>query len=276
MAAEIPFRAQFDTYLKAFFDSLDLLFSTESAKEYYIPARRFGYLLVRIRNRYKDPTLDLKWAKPKIRKMIDAHLETLGINSKIPPVSLLSDKFLKEVGKVGKNPKSKASEMEHAIRRHIKVNLDKDPGLYKRFLERMEEILERYKGNWDQIVEEFEGMRDDMAKGRKGENEESGLTEQELPFYDLVLLNAYEDDTIEESEKEAVKIIVANLVDVLQDAINKPNFWKGRESEIRKLQGEIDDLLDFSGIEALSSIHAKLSTEILNLAKKRHQELIEE
>ena len=32
----------------------------------------------------------------------------------------------------------------------------------------MEEILERYKGNWDQIVEEFEGMRDDMAKGRKG------------------------------------------------------------------------------------------------------------
>ena len=276
MAAEIPFRAQFDTYLKAFFDSLDLLFNTESAKEYYIPARRFGYLLVRIRNRYKDPTLDLKWAKPKIRKMIDAHLETLGINSKIPPVSLLSDKFLKEVGNVGKNPKSKASEMEHAIRRHIKVNLDKDPGLYKRFLERMEEILERYKGNWDQIVEEFEGMRADMAKGRKGENEESGLTEQELPFYDLVLLNAYEDDAIEESEKEAVKIIVANLVDVLQDAINKPNFWKGRESEIRKLQGEIDDLLDFSGIEALSSIHAKLSTEILNLAKRRHQELIEE
>jgi type I restriction enzyme R subunit len=273
MAAEIPFRAQFDTYLKAFFDSLDLLFNTESAKEYYIPARRFGYLLVRIRNRYKDPTLDLKWAKPKIRKMIDAHLETLGINSKIPPVSLLSDKFLKEVGNVGKNPKSKASEMEHAIRRHIKVNLDKDPGLYKRFLERMEEILERYKGNWDQIVEEFEGMRDDMAKGRKGGNEESGLTEQELPFYDLVLLNAYEDDTIEESEKEAVKIIVANLVDVLQDAINKPNFWKGRESEIRKLQGEIDDLLDFSGVEALSSIHAKLSTEILSLAKRRHEEL---
>ena len=102
------------------------------------------------------------------------------------------------------------------------------------------------------------------------------MTEQELPFYDLVLLNAYEDDTIEESEKEAVKIIVANLVDVLQDAINKPNFWKGRESEIRKLQGEIDDLLDFSGIEALSSIHVKLSTEILNLAKRRHQELIEE
>ena len=53
--------------------------------------------------------------------MIDTHLEALGINSKIPPVSLLSDKFLKEVGNVGKNPKSKASEMEHASEKHIKL-----------------------------------------------------------------------------------------------------------------------------------------------------------
>jgi type I restriction enzyme R subunit len=276
MAVEIPFRAQFDTYLKAFFDSLDLLFNTDVAKRYYIPAKRFGYLLVRIRNRYKDPTMDLKWAKPKIRKMIDAHLETLGINSKVPPVSLLSEDFIKEVNKVGKNTKSKASEMEHAIRRHIKVNMDKDPGLYKRFLKRMEEILERYKGNWDQIVEEFDAMRGDLEKGRKGEDEEFGLNEQELPFYDIILLNAYEAHSIEESEKEVVKTLVSDLVHLLQDAINKPNFWKGRDSEIRKLQGDVDDLLDFSGIEAISSINAKLSIEIMSLAKRRHQELLSE
>ena len=77
LAEQIPFRAQFDTYLKAFFDSLDLLFNTEAAKQYYIPAKRFGYLLMRIRNRYKDPTMDLKWAKPKVRKIIDKYLETV-------------------------------------------------------------------------------------------------------------------------------------------------------------------------------------------------------
>lgn len=276
MAAEIPFRAQFDTYLQAFFDSLDLLFNTDAAKRFYIPAKRFGYLLVRIRNRYKDPTMDLKWAKPKIRKMIDAHLETLGIDSKIPPVSLLSKEFLKEVDKFGKNSKSKASEMEHAIRRHIKVNMEKDPGLYKRFLKRIEELLERYKGNWDQIVEEFEKVRDDLEKGRKGDNEEYGLNEQQLPFYDLLILNAYEGIEIDNQEKEAVKLLIVELVDMLQDAINKPNFWKGRESEIRKLEGEIDDLLDFSGIVVLSDRHARLSIEIMNLAKRRHKELTTE
>src|SRR5690606_20737816 len=159
LAESIPFRAQFDTYLKAFFDSLDLLFNSEAARKYYIPAKRFGYLLVRIKNRYKDPSMDLKWAKPKVRKMIDAHLETLGIDSRVAPISLLSKDFAKEVNKLGKNSKSKASEMEHAIRRHIKVNINKDPVLYKRFLKRMEEILERYQGNWDAIVEEFEKVR---------------------------------------------------------------------------------------------------------------------
>ncbi|WP_430937268.1 type I restriction endonuclease subunit R [Saccharicrinis sp. 156] len=273
LASDILFRAQFDTYLKAFFDSLDLLFNTDTAKEYYIPAKRFGYLLIRMRNRYKDATLDLKWAKAKVRKMIDKYLETLSINSKIPPVSLLSDDFPKEVDKFGKNSKSKASEMEHAIRRHIKVNMEKDPGLYKRFLQRMEEILERYKGNWDTIVEEFDRMRDDLAKGRQEEAKESGLTEQQLPFYDIIIMNAFGDDKISDEDKEAVKRLVSEVVELLKDAISKPNFWKSRDSEIRKLQGELDDMLDFFEVDAISDKHAKISIEVMNLAKLRHQEL---
>ena len=274
LAESIPFRAQFDTYIKAFFDSLDLLFNSEAARKYYIPAKRFGYLLVRIKNRYKDPSMDLKWAKPKVRKMIDAHLETLGINSRIAPISLLSKDFAKEVGKLGKNSKSKASEMEHAIRRHIKVNINKDPALYKRFLKRMEEIIERYKGNWDAIVEEFEKVREDLAKGRQGENEEEGLDEQELPFYDFIIFSAFKDEDVTEEEKEALKELTIELVNLLQDAINKPNFWGGRPAEIRKLQGEVEDLISFNDLDKVSKLHAKLSVELMNLAKRRHQELI--
>lgn len=272
LAEEIPFRAQFDTYLKAFFDSLDLLFNTESAKQYYIPAKRFGYLLIRIRNRYKDPTMDLKWAKPKIRKIIDKYLETIGINSKIPPVSLLSEDFQKEINKAG-STKSKASEMEHAIRRHIKVNLDKDPAFYIRFIERINQIMERYKGNWEQIYDEFKNIREELEKGREEQNN-IGLDKQEMPFYDLIVMNVYDKELPSEENNEILVNLVIELVDKLQDAINKPNFWREREAEIRKLQGEIDDMLDFSGIDEVSDLKERLSIEILNLAKKRHQELI--
>jgi len=273
LAAEIPFRAQFDTYLRAFFDSLDLIFNSQVAKDYYIPAKRFGYLMMRIRNRYKDPTLELKWAKAKVRKMIDKYLQTLGIDSKVPPVNLLSEDFNKEVDKFSKDFKSKASDMEHALRRHIKVNRGKDPGLYRRFLKRIEAILERYKDNWEMQVEEFKKAREDIAKGREGENEEQGLTPQELPFFDLISMIAYDDNKIEQEEKNDLKSMVSELVELLKDAINKPNFWKGRDSEIRKLQGEVDDILDYSGVDAISENHEKLSIEILNLAKKRHEEL---
>ncbi|WP_124978787.1 type I restriction endonuclease subunit R [Nonlabens xiamenensis] len=274
LAASVPFRAQFDTYIKAFFDSLDLLFNSQVGRKYYVPAKRLGYLMVRIKNRYKDPSMDLKWAKPKIRKMIDQHLETLGIDSRVDPVSLLSKDFVKEVNKLGKNSKSKASEMEHAIRRHIKVNINKDPALYKRFLQRMEEILERYQGNWDAIVEEFEKVRSDLEKGRKGHNQEEGLNEQELPFYDFIVFSAFNEEELDDADKEALKKLAIELVQLLQKTISKPNFWKGRAAEIRKLQGEIDDLLDFSGIDRVMQLHSKLSVEIMNLAKRRHQDLI--
>ena len=272
LASSIPFRAQFDTYLKAFFDSLDLLFNTDVARKYYIPAKRFGYLLVRIRNRYKDPTMDLKWAKAKVRKMIDKHLETLGIDSRIEPVSLLSDDFPSEVDKLGGNSKSKASEMEHAIRRHIKVNMDKDPALYKRFLKRMEEILDRYKENWENIVEEFNTLRGELAKGRENENEEEGLNAQELPFFDLILYNAYNDE-ISDDDKVILKELSKELVISLKDAIDKPNFWNDRDAEIRKLQGEIDDILDFCELDVVSQNHERISVEIMTLARKRHTEL---
>ena len=273
LAAAPAFRAQFDTYLKAFFDSLDLLFHTPAAQAYYIPAKRFGYLLMRIRNRYKDPSLDLKWAKEKVRKLIDQYLQSEGIDSKIPPVSLLSDEFTQQVDRHNHTPKSKASEMEHAIRRHIKVNLERDPALYQRFLKRMEQILERYKNNWEQQVAEFTRMREDMAKGREGEAAVSGLPEQALPFYELIQMQAYGDQALDEGAEAMLKQLSLDILTLLQDAIHVPAFWQARESEIRKLQGELDDLLDFCGLEAISEQHERLSVEIMSLAKVRHREL---
>ncbi len=135
LGAEVKFRAQFDTCIKAFFDSLDLLFNASMAKEYYVAAKRMGYLLMRMRDRYKDETLDLKWAGAKVRKLIDKYLESKGINPRIPPVMLLSDNFPKTLEAHNKSGKARASEMEHAIRWHIKVNMDKDPVLYTLFKE---------------------------------------------------------------------------------------------------------------------------------------------
>jgi len=284
LAAEIRFRAQFDTYLKAFFDSLDLLFNVDTANKYYIPAKRFGYLLMRIRNRYRDETMDLKWAGEKVRKLIDKYLLSLGIDSKISPVSLLSDEFPKEMDKHGESAKAKASEMEHAMRRHIKVNMNNDPQLYTKFNDRLKAILEKHKGNWDVIVDELDSLRTDMKT--KNQDLTEGLDGIEDVFYRNIVNNAFkkkknttEDATRDtadlyvESETE-IKNLVIEIVGLLRERLKMPNFWK-RSSEVKKLQGEIDDKLDFSGIEEITTKHERICADILSLAEKREYDLKE-
>ncbi|MDZ7848122.1 MAG: hypothetical protein U5L96_15975 [Owenweeksia sp.] len=67
-----------------------------------------------------------------------------------------------------------------------------------------------------------------------------------MPFYDLIMMNAFEGDTLSDEENDKLKKVVRELVGLLQEAINIPNFWKDRPAEIRRLEGEVDDLLDFS------------------------------
>lgn len=90
----------------------------------------------------------------------------------------------------------------------------------------------------------------------------------------FIIFTTLKEAELSEGEKEELKALVKNLVILLQDAINKPNFWKGRPSEIRKLQGIIEDEISFVSIEKVANQFAKLSVEIMNLAKRRNDELL--
>jgi len=267
-AKNIKFRAELLTYAKSFFDSLDLLFNVQAGTEYWIPAKRLGYLLWRIKDRYKDDTMDLKWASDKVRKLIDRHLLSLGIDTKVQQVSILSDEFKNKVDYLNKTPKSKASEMEHAIRWHIKVNLDKDPSLYKRFKDRLETILNAYKENWEEIVKELGKLRDEMAEGRKPETE--GISIIEAPFYDLMKINLLGDSP---SEINKTKELTHNLIAILKETAAINNFWSDRAAERRRIEGLLEDEIRYSGIKGISAKATELTTELMKLAKNREADL---
>jgi len=250
---------------------MDLLFNVSQAKRYWIPSKRFGYLFMRIRNRYRDETMDLKWAGEKVRKLIDKYLESVGIDSRVPPVSLLSDDFSKEIDKHGGGSKAKASEMEHAIRRHIKVNMQKDPALFTKFCERLEALIKQHQGHWELLVQELQTMKDEIKVGREQKN--SILPSYQMPFFDVVLINAFGDNEADEETHKKIAVIVEDVVEELQKTIDVVNFWK-KPSRVRKLQGIIEDILTFSGVSPIADVYEKISTEILNLARKRHDDLI--
>jgi len=266
-AKNVKFRAELLTYSKSFFDSLDLLFNVQAGIEYWIPAKRLGYIIWRIKDRYKDETMDLKWASEKVRKLIDKHLLSIGIDTKVQQVSILSDEFGKKVDYMNKTPKSKASEMEHAIRWHIKVNLKKDPTLYSRFKDRLESILSSYKENWETIVDELSKLREEMAEGRQEETE--GVSIVEAPFFDL-LKNSIEDESDEDIEK--VKELIHILMPILFETAEINNFWT-KAAERKRVEGMVEDEIHYSGVEELAGKAAELTTELMKLAKNREADL---
>jgi type I restriction enzyme R subunit len=267
---DIKLRANFEVYLKKLMQSMDIVLPNSAANPYKVPVKRFGYILVKVKERYKDDTLSLSGAGEKVKKLIDEHLVSLGINPKIPPVELLSPKFIQELEK-NTSSKAKASEMEHAIRKHCKVKLDEDPAFYAKLSEKLEALIQQYKDNWDQLVKELFDLRKESEEGRKEEIE--GVSAQVAPFYDLVGQIAFGKGGVPQEHAARIKQLVIDVIDQLHSTIDIINFWSNAP-EVSKLKGALSDLILLTGIDEIVDKSDKLVTEITHLAKVRHQDIV--
>ena len=146
-------RARFGVLLKHFLTTLDTVLPRPEALPFVADAKRLGIIQKVARRRYRDDGLgdfDPSLYGEKVRALIDEHVTALDIATKIPPVSITAPDFLAKV-KGLTSDKAKASEMEHALRFHIRKNFDEDPARYTKLSERLDEILKTLTGKWDQL-----------------------------------------------------------------------------------------------------------------------------
>jgi type I restriction enzyme R subunit len=225
-----------------------------------------------IKERYKDESLDISDAGAKVKALINEHLIELGINPKIPPIELLSDDFIANLKKHSQgDPEAKASEMEHAIRKHCTVHFDEDPAFYKRLSEKLEKLIENYKNNWELLTEGYEELRKEAVEGRKETVE--GLSKEATTFYDYVVQLAFDGQKMPDEYQEPLKNLMGRIVEILQDTIGILDFWK-KPIEVKKLRGNIDTEILLVEIPQLSEKHERIAVEIIKLAEKRNNELI--
>ena len=269
---DIKARADFEVYFKKFLESLNLILPNPAGHPYRGAARRFGYLLHVVKERYKDESLDIADAGGKVKALINEHLVDLGINPKIPPIELLSDDFFAHVQKHSDGePEAKASEMEHAIRKHCTVHFDEDPAFYKRLSEKLERLIEEHQNNWKALAEGYEHLRKEAVAGRTEAIE--GLTREATTFYDYVVQLAFDGREVPADAQTPLKTLMARVVELLQDTIDVLDFWK-KPIEVKKLRGNIDTEILIANIPALNAAHERIAVELVKLAEKRHQELI--
>ena len=265
-------RADFDVYLKKFLSSLDIILPHAAGQPYRVPAKRFGYILRVAKERYKDDTLNLGDAGQKVRDLINEHLISLGINPKVPPVELLSADFIEQLNQhAGDNAEAKASEMEHAIRKHCTVHHDEDPAFYKSLSEKVEQLIDRYQDEWEQLAEELEKLRKVAAAGRQ--QGEAGMSREATTFYEHIANEAFSGN-VPAGSKAAMRTLMESIVDTLQHSIGSIDFWHNADKQ-KRTRSEIKTALTLTGIAELKSNRERIAVEIMRLAKNRHDALLQ-
>lgn len=260
-------RAEYGVKLKQLLATLDLVLPRPEALPFVGAAERFGEIYVRARNRYRDglPQLD-KSAGRKVQALIDQHVISLGIDPRIPPIAITDARFGDHVGRQP-SARAKASELEHAVRHHIKKKFDEDPVHYQRLSERLEDILEKFGERWAELALALEELVDEVKKGRTQEETQSGLDpERHAPFFDVLREERAKNGPVTKKDQEWLAKLTRDLVEgVITEAVSNVGFAKSATRQ-RDLHGELFRFVYDTEIVDLDQADA-VADRLLELAK---------
>ena len=135
-------RQNFQMDFQSFSKQMDIVLPNPSANPFLFDLKRLGKISIGARNLFRDEQLNITGAGEKVRQLIEEHVYSTGVDPKIPPVDLLAKNFKEKVN-LHKTSRAKASEIEHAIKHHIKINLEEDPEYYKSLSDRLKDIIRK-------------------------------------------------------------------------------------------------------------------------------------
>ena len=220
-------RQTFQTDFRIFSRQMDIILPDSAAVPFLGDLKRLGKISVGARNLYRDEQLDISGAGEKVRRLIEEHVYSTGVDPKIPPVDLLAADYGEKLGR-HKSSRSKASEIEHAIKHHIKINIEDDPEYYRKLSERLEDIIRRNQEKWDELVQLLLDFRDNIESDHRKQAEDLDLSGTELSFYNILmaeLTGGNEEMAMDAKTSEKVKEVVRSLVAMLGEATRIVDFF---------------------------------------------------
>ena len=179
------------------------------------------------------------------------------------------------------NDRAKASEMEHAVRAHIREHLDCDPIAYRKLSERLTELLDRLGEHWNDLAQALQGLVDEIRSGNMNPDgrlpDLPGLPEIYGPFLRMVVDAAAGEATISDAERNAVhKTLVELTVEVVDSIAAEltPNFWRpNRQPAQDALNSRIFELLMRSRLLPTPQVEA-LVDKLMERVRANHESLL--
>lgn len=260
----------YDNFNRAF----NAVLPRKEALDYYADWKSMMEINALALKHLRDGRFSMKGIPPKLRAIANEFLVSKGIDEKVKPISIMSDKFVESVGKY-KGDKTKAAETEHAIRNYIEINIDEDPELFASFAKAIEEILKDFKGNWKKIYEELEKLRQRIVE-RERENTYGLDRKSQMPFFRIFKSELFGDAELNEDQISQNVALTINITEKLQTELRLLGFWSSIPAQNR-LKADIKQILlseDFYKLPNMIAKYQSITSRIMEVARVNHSKII--
>jgi type I restriction enzyme R subunit len=241
VAAE-DLRDEYNDLFKKLSKYYDRVLPNPVALQYRDGYKKLAFIRESVANRTRDPRYSMKDASAKVRAIIEEYLDVSGVGIEVPPIDILSPDFIAGVKTPNKSDRAVVDELEYAVREYIIENTPRDPELFERFSEHLNEILESLKGNWQALRKTLENfIKSDLYNARNAENTYGYEAVKEMPFFSLLRKEVFGDKKFEDltvDEFNVLKTLTDDCLSRLKTDTAKRDFWE-HDMQIRQTRAEI-------------------------------------
>ncbi|MCA1704799.1 MAG: restriction endonuclease subunit R, partial [Actinobacteria bacterium] len=158
---------------------------------------------------------------------------------------------------------AKASEMEHALRFHIRKNFDEDPARYTKLSERLENILNTLSGQWDQLALALEELIGDATNehGTDQVHADPLVTR----FYGVLEAEFASSDSLSDEVRLNVVHLAEELVTEVVARARVVRFWRNAHAQ-DALRNQLIHILDDHDLIPFEE-QASVADKLMELAR---------
>lgn len=247
---------------------LNIVFPAKEALEFIDDYEALSEINTLAAKHFRDERLSMKGIPPKLRAITDKYLESRSIDQRVQPISILDENFQKEVEKRTRT-KTRAAEVEHAIRHHLNVELGDDPDLQASFAEVLEQIFRDFRDNWNKIYDELEKLR---LRIISASNEPTyGLhRKKQMPFFRCFRRELFGEEEMSEDEISVLVNLTQEVFLSIERELELIGFWESIPAR-NKLKAEIQTMLlrpAFATIPNLVQKRREVISRLMEIAER--------
>lgn len=290
LLADDELREEFYGSLSEFGKTLGIALSSEkflaetdekTLSRYKADLRKFQSLKASVKLRYAE-AIDYRDYEPKIKKLLDTHIQASEVVQLNEPVNIFDDKMFNQVKEeqgvyqTKKTTASKADTIAHATKKIITEKMDEDPAFYEKFSKLIQQAIEDFRAkrisDLDYLNEVVDIRNKVVGKVHDDIPDKLSGNEDAMAYFG-VLKPFLEKHELGEEDLESAAADTAIAIHVILEKHKKVHFWDDEDAQ-KQAVNEIDDYLydelkTERGIELSLDQMDDIIEKVLQVAKHR-------